>query len=277
MGERRCLQCGHRVPNARASRPDVTFPMGSTEPHETADPVSGATGRIRVPSWVIAVFALVIGSIIFFVNGLSASACGWDTSYCAHADQPHLWVGRVYDQAGRPTAATIRYWFSSAGRPGPAEVELATDSAGRFCLRWPTESGGSGIGALNVHGAGPADPRLSGYLGPEPLIVTPDARGGDVSLDHSLPGRVQPEPWDPRTDMANTCVTKSPPWDRIDNLQQNWRYRLLLYISLGAIVLGVAGLILQRTRAARVISWLALSTAGISVVLFVLIWQTHRI
>jgi hypothetical protein len=104
--------------------------------------------------------------------------------------------------------------------------------------------------------------------------VTPDAAaGGPVAQDSASPGLAVSGPWEPTLDATSQCVTSSPPWYRIDDLRGNWRYRLLLWLSVGALIAGVVGLFVARRSVAGFAATLALTDA----VLFALIWVTHTI
>jgi hypothetical protein len=221
-------------------------------------------------------------------NFFASLGCDLENSGCARGGPPRLWQGRVFTSDGRPAArATVRYVFASnqpGGRPAGRQLTIETDERGRYCLRWPEEVVRAYVSAADVTSREPPDPRMTSLIGPGAgpgsgsgsgaIIVTPDAApGGPVAQDPSYSGRTVSGPWEPAQDATSRCVTKSPPWNRIDDLRSNWRFRLLLGLSLAALLAGLAGVFITRGRLAGLAATLAISDAA----LFVLIWITHSI
>jgi hypothetical protein len=173
----------------------------------------------RIAAWLFG--ASLVACVVLAGNTVAVVHCGLENSYCAHGGPPHRWEGRVFTTGVRPaTQATVSYAFSSNGTNHP--ISLTTDARGRYCLRWPRERVTAFVSASKV---------------PSALVVTPDASGRLVAGEGGT--RVAATPWSPAVDSAPTCVTKSPAWWRIDGASSDWRFQLMLWLSL-AILAGAA-------------------------------------
>ncbi len=245
------------------------------------------------------------------LNFLAAAlACGTDTSYCARPPV-RAWRGRVYASDGAPVrSATVVYEFgSNLLHSVQQEVAFPTDSYGRYCLNWPTESVTASVSVRGAIPGGPPNPALAqiaraqiaqanlgqtqtklypgqaspdqiGPPGGPSILVSPDARGRTIadsgwSWNRPQDDFVVAEPWDPAVDAADSCVSASPLWYRQAGVMTNWRPLLIFGVAGLAIILGYATLSSQRDPAvyAR-----AGATAGsLAVALFVLFWVVKAV
>jgi hypothetical protein len=201
--------------------------------------------------------AMAVAAAVLVVNAFTAGlTCGVDTSYCALGGKPHEWRGLVLTADGRPVAgATVRYRFES-NRPRGRLVRVVSDAQGRYCLRWPRERI-------------TADVSVGANRGQAAVIVSPEAALPVIAGEGGI--RVAATPWDPVGDAAAECLVASPPWYRVDDLKENWRYELIKWVSVLALATGLVAAVLPgrlRHRAALV----PVMFAGCDVVLFVLVW-----
>jgi hypothetical protein len=229
---------------------------------------------------------------VLALNWLEGSlACGGETSYCAHGP-PRRWQGRVFTADGRPAdRALVTYSFASMdGRTGSeprAPVELRSDGQGRYCFRWPVEKTAGYVELGEVRsGAGP-DPRFEaaattdflGQVKTGPILISPDA--APETRIAVLPGtqvRLSSKLWIAHLDAAERCPEPAvhPKWDRVDDLKDNWRYRLIKYLSVAAVAISLIGLVApRRLRLPLAVSGLFLG--AVDALLFVLIWITRTL
>lgn len=233
----------------------------------------------------MAILAVALGAVVILLNlGAAALACSTENSYCAGS--PRLWRGRVYGVNRAPVrAATVLYTFASEqprGIPLGREVEVATDAAGRYCLRWPSEKVTAALRVVGVVAGDTPDPRLQTLAIDTrgPIIVTPDAASGLVAAPGTPGGRqvyvpVISHPWNPATDATSRCIERNPPWYRREGLIVNWRS--LLVFALGAVAVGLGVLSLVPSGARLALSTGAAGTGALAAILFVLIWITKSV
>lgn len=215
------------------------------------------------------------------------------------------WQGRVFTPEGRPAAgAVVRYGFESMRARGSQgeHVEVRTDQSGRFCFRWPSESVTASVSVDEAQSAtGPADPRFEtarpedfagettgGPIPGAPILVSPDVTEERIApLPLSEPGidlprygsgRLSGSLWQPEVDAVDQCVASKvqPPWHRVSNLKENWRHRVLRYLSLGFTVMALGALAVPR-RHRHVAGRAAWIVGGADLLLFVLVWVTKTI
>ena len=183
--------------------------------------IARGTNRARTATGAV----LAVGILTLVANYVTGTAaCGVDNSGCARAGVMRPWRGRVFTAAGAPVSrAAVRFYFDSnrtpseqTGRP----LSVVTDPEGRYCLRWPTEATTAPVTVS------------SGTPGERLVLVSPDATAtpgasyligsaGQASLTLTNRGGR------PASDATGACVTRSPPWYRVENLKNNSRDRLL--------------------------------------------------
>jgi hypothetical protein len=229
---------------------------------------------------------------VLALNWLEGSlACGGETSYCAHGPLRE-WQGRVFTGDGRPAErAMVSYSFASMGRRTGAAprvpVKLRTDRDGRYCFRWPFEKTAAYVELDQVRSGAEPDPRFEaaaetdflGQVKTGPILISPDA--APETRIAVLPGsqvRLSSKLWIAHLDAAERCPEPAvhPKWDRVDDLKDNWRYRLIKYLSAAAVAISLVGFVApRRLRLPLAVSGISLS--GVDALLFVLIWITRTL
>ena len=214
---------------------------------------------------------LAVGILTLVANYVTrTAACGVDNSGCARAGATRLWRGRVFTAAGAPVSrAAVRFYFDSnrtpseqTGRP----LSVVTDPrAGTAC------AGRRRNQALVTISSGTPGERLS-------LSAGRHCDAGSLVPDRER--RAGADSDEPRLATGLGCDRRmrdrSPPWYRVENLKNNWRYRLLVYGPLLSMLLTVAGAGSRRsTRFGRWTSWAGGALAAAGALLFVLVWVTH--
>jgi hypothetical protein len=228
--------------------------------------MAGGSSRARLGAVLAASILILLAN---FASG--SAACGTENSGCARAGPARLWLGRVFTRDGRPaTRAVVEYLFDSNRSKGGVSrtpVTASTDSEGRYCLRWPAESSTAFVAVPGGRFV-LVSPDASGTPGASYLIGS----NGDPNLTVTNRG------WQPASDATDACVTRSPPWNRTEDVKSNWRYRVLLYLPLLSIALAVAGA--GSRRATEIGRW-ATRTSGVlaaaAVVFYFLVWVTGSV
>jgi len=232
-----------------------------------------------------------LGLALFGVNWFNAAFACEETSYCALGGPLRKWQGRVFTDDGRPAERPVlRFGFESMRTKGATtpipRISIRGDQHGRYCFRWPVERIKAIVSAEEAQSAAEPDPRFDtatpkdfvGDAQTGPILVSPDVTSERIG---SLPAtgiRLSGALWRPSADAVADCPKPAaqPPWHRIDDLRENWRYQLLKYLSLGVAGIALAGLLVPRRRQ-RQVAIVALALGGVDAVLLVLIWAAKTI
>ena len=242
------------------------------------------TVRLKTLLALALLAAIVCGGYTFLRGSFS---CAFDTSYCASSSERVRHAGRFFTNDGRPIGdTTISVSFESLKDSSDPALEFPTDSIGRFCFMWPVEGIIASADVARTESTAAPDPR---FLDRERLLPQSAQPRGLGQLADRYPvlltdprtplrgsGHTAVTGWNPATDSAPTCVTpdRGPPWYRVKEPTENWRYILLLLLAVGA-----AGLIvltfLERGRRRQTAMTLALATLGLQAVLTVVLWDLY--
>ena len=220
-----------------------------------------------------------------FVRG--TFSCAFDTSYCASSSERVRHAGRFFTNDGRPIGdTTISVSFESLKDSSDPSIAFPTDAIGRFCFMWPVEGIIATADVARTESTAAPDTR---FLNREKLLPQlSQPRESGLLVDHypvlltepgtalQGSGHTAVTGWNPATDSAPTCTTpdRGPPWYRVQQPAENWRYILLLLLAVAA-----AGLIvltfLERGRRRQTVMTLALSALGLQAVLTVVFWNVY--
>jgi hypothetical protein len=241
-----------------------------------------ATGWRR---WAILGAATCVVTAALLTNLVVASvACGFDTETCAHGPVER-WQGRFFDAAGRPIRGRLSITFPS--QPDDADpVMVATDRAGRFCVRWPSENA---VAVGEVHPGAVAAPTRDarverelarfGYSSVKPAVVAVVDVRGPVRFTSYHPDTPSTREVGTSTDWLPAdgrpdCVTPAvePAWYDVEGVEQNWRVRVVTWISVAAFVAVVLASIAGRSRFGARLFWVATVTSAGSALACALVW-----
>jgi hypothetical protein len=250
----------------------------------------------------LAVAAVLLAALGLLLNlWLGAATCNEDGSSCIESRERVPYQGRLFDFRGRPLGEArveIRLPTLQEPREKPVTVTLTADEGGRFCfLRWQ-EPGAAVIHATNGTPGRTADPRYedpgrflrgrSRYTSNSRVLVVPPGHvpermdgavryvSGDVRRIETLvfEGTVETSAsWEMARDRAERCpeLAREPEWDRVEDLERNWRYRLLIGLPLGAMLLG-GGAAFARNRTRRRLVIATVAAAAVNTILLALVW-----
>lgn len=236
--------------------------------------------RRRFPAWPLALLAVLGGLFLAAIHALAGGlACDTDTAYCAQAGTQVEYRGRVFTQDGRPASRSrVEFQFESL-RDNGGTVSVTGDSAGRYCFPWPRERIVAYVASASEGSSAPPDPRFASVAGGGGTIVLmPPSPELFVRPTDASGVRIVRAGWDAARDAAPGCTQDagSPPWNRVDDADSNWRVLLGEYLGLAAAALGLLCAVLPRALRRRVAA-AALSAAMLDALLFVLVWVTHTL
>jgi hypothetical protein len=236
--------------------------------------------------FTLALFASLVCTGYTFLRG--SFSCAWDTSYCASSAERVNYAGRFFTYEGRPIGATtVTVSFETLRRSGDDRtVEIATDPLGRFCFRWPMEAITPSVDVARTESTAPTDPRFAHR---ERLLPQLQEQPGLAQLSSRFPvllkdprsllsgaGHTAVTGWNQATDAAANCVTpdRGPPWYRVQDPSENWRFVLLLLLGVAAAGLLVLTLV-ERGRRQAIARTLATSTLALQLVLTLILWELY--
>lgn len=154
--------------------------------------------------------------------------CAWDTSNCVSSTEKNgVYEGTLSTLDGDPyRSSDFEVEFESRERE---PVAFRTDERGRFCIRWTNEDS---VPLVTTPGG-------------EPLSARDEATG-DGLLIPGLSGWRNLEGRDPPPGCEES--DEGIPWNRAEDAESSWQYRLLVLLPLGAIAALAAALIGRRNR-----------------------------
>jgi hypothetical protein len=182
---------------------------------------------------------------------LSATACSFDTSYCAAGLAKNgTYEGRLTTQDGQPYSDR-EFLVRFESRRNQSPVGFHTGSDGRFCIEWPREAvtpfpEQPDETLLTVH------PSHSPFSPPEQQMVW-----------QPLNGRDPPPGCDPGSEGV--------PWHRARGLGTRWQFWLLALLPLAAVA--ALGASLVRSRLSRRLLVAGLAALGVDLALGLLLWN----
>jgi hypothetical protein len=203
-----------------------------------------------------------------------ATACSFDTSYCAQSSEKNgSYAGHMFnsplvaDPSGRyehgitpgdrlplePYAnQTFYVRFESRDREGLSLVPFHTDAAGNFCVSWaneritPSVEDGNGL----------------------PLRTRSTLPVGETGLD--LGGLRY---WQPGHPPGCEESDEGIPWNRADGLGSSWRSWLLIILPVAAIGLLLASIARRRDASARSLHLAGLAVTAASALSLLVLWN----
>ena len=200
-------------------------------------------GRLSSPSFIAAgsVVLITLSMLALGWNWFEGKfACSMDTSYCARShSKDTIYSGTLEDRVppGTGIYRDAEFLVDFYSRDDEPDVAFHTDTDGRFCIVWVHET--IVPGASRPDGTGLFERGAEAYG-----LRSPVAAPSHISKDcEEGAGNV--------------------PWNRANDLKEQWQYRLMMMLPLLAIAAGAVALLGRGWRYPGL--WLLVGTALLAV------------